>query len=114
MIAQVFTGTQYGQMPYDDDYEVEECVQPMDSFHGEPVPDDDELFEVLRLSAMFRSFIFVIYLKFRSFAVLRWPPESNRNVRRRLSLRNQFLFLRKSLRLISVSDVSLIIIFRRL
>lgn len=39
-------GTQYGQMPYDDDYEVEECVQPMDSFHGEPVPDDDELFEV--------------------------------------------------------------------
>ncbi|PIO60926.1 hypothetical protein TELCIR_17567 [Teladorsagia circumcincta] len=39
-------GTQYTQMPYDDDYEEEECIQPMDSFHGEPVPDDDELFEV--------------------------------------------------------------------
>ncbi|KAK5972385.1 SPRY domain protein [Trichostrongylus colubriformis] len=38
--------TQYTQMPYDDDYEEEECVQPMDSFHGEPVPDDDDLFEV--------------------------------------------------------------------
>ncbi|XGW27851.1 hypothetical protein V3C99_008002 [Haemonchus contortus] len=39
-------GTQYTQMPYDEDYEEEECIQPMDSFHGEPVPDDDELFEV--------------------------------------------------------------------
>ncbi|KAK6024915.1 hypothetical protein OSTOST_09199, partial [Ostertagia ostertagi] len=39
-------GAQYTQMPYDDDYEEEECIQPMDSFHGEPVPDDDELFEV--------------------------------------------------------------------
>ncbi|VDL80164.1 unnamed protein product [Nippostrongylus brasiliensis] len=39
-------GTQYKQMPYDEDYEEEEVVQPIDSFHGEPVPDDDELFEV--------------------------------------------------------------------
>ncbi|PIO71929.1 hypothetical protein TELCIR_06160 [Teladorsagia circumcincta] len=42
----VVSRTQYTQMPYDDDYEEEECIQPMDSFHGEPVPDDDELFEV--------------------------------------------------------------------
>ncbi|RCN50452.1 SPRY domain protein [Ancylostoma caninum] len=38
--------SQYSQMPYDEEYEEEECVQPMDSFHGEPVPDDDDLFEV--------------------------------------------------------------------
>ncbi|KJH51032.1 hypothetical protein DICVIV_02793 [Dictyocaulus viviparus] len=38
-------GNQYIQIPYDDDYEEEVCIQPMDSFHGEPVPDDDELFE---------------------------------------------------------------------
>ncbi|KAJ1358949.1 hypothetical protein KIN20_017534 [Parelaphostrongylus tenuis] len=39
-------GNQYIQIPYDDDYEEEICIQPIDSFHGEPVPDDDELFEV--------------------------------------------------------------------
>ncbi|CAJ0604124.1 unnamed protein product [Cylicocyclus nassatus] len=38
--------SQYSQMPYDEEYEEEEVVQPMDSFHGEPVPDDDDLFEV--------------------------------------------------------------------
>ncbi|KAK6747793.1 hypothetical protein RB195_000780 [Necator americanus] len=38
--------SQYSQMPYDEEYEEEECIQPMDSFHGEPVPDDDDLFEV--------------------------------------------------------------------
>ncbi|VDN25446.1 unnamed protein product, partial [Cylicostephanus goldi] len=34
------------KMPYDEEYEEEEVIQPMDSFHGEPVPDDDDLFEV--------------------------------------------------------------------
>ncbi|ETN72159.1 hypothetical protein NECAME_19001 [Necator americanus] len=42
----VLQDSQYSQMPYDEEYEEEECIQPMDSFHGEPVPDDDDLFEV--------------------------------------------------------------------